>query len=156
MTPPSSISKRRWPWKRIHLQCMSAPIIQISDFQWRKLKRKEQLNELQWLIDIIKLKGKDTPKTMLFCNTINEVASVANHLLFKLGIHAYDENFNSPENCLLGIYHSNRWQASKDRILASLKGNGPRRVVVCTTALCMGVNFPNIRYVIIWGAATRR
>lgn len=90
---------------------------------------------------------------MLFCNTINEVASVANHLLFKLGIHAYDEKFNSPENCLLGIYHSNTWQASKDRILASLKGNGPRRVVVCTTALCMGVNFPNIRYVIIWGAA---
>ena len=24
---------------------------------------------------------------------------------------------------------------------------------MCTTALCMGVNFPNIRYVIIWGAA---
>ena len=82
--------------------------------------------------------GKDTPKTMLFCNTINEVASVANHLLFKLGIHAYDEKFKSPENCLLGIYHSNTWQASKDRILASLKGNVPRStsmLVLCNSAL---------------------
>ena len=24
---------------------------------------------------------------------------------------------------------------------------------MCTTALCMGVNFPDIRYIIIWGAA---
>ena len=63
-------------------------------FSVRKVKKEEHLNELQWLIDIIKLKGKDTPKTILFCNTINEVASVANHLLFKLGIHAYKRNLS--------------------------------------------------------------
>ena len=122
-------------------------------FSVKKVKKDEQLNELQWLIDILKEKGKDAPKTMIFCNTMNEIASVANHLLFKLGVHAYDHKIKSPENCLLSIYHSNTWQTSKDRILASLKGNGIKRIVVCTTALCMGVNFPDIRYIIIWGAA---
>ena len=122
-------------------------------FSVKKVKKEVQLNELQWLIDIVKEKGKDTPKTMIFCNTMNEIASVANHLLYKLGIHAYDQKLKSPENCLLSIYHSNTWQASKDRIVTSLKGNGLKRIVVSTTALCMGVNFPNIRYVVIWGAA---
>lgn len=59
-----------------------------------------QLVELQWLIDILKEKGKDAPKTMIFCNTMNEIASGANHLLFKLGVHAYDYKIKSPENCL--------------------------------------------------------
>jgi len=93
-------------------------------FSVKKVKKNEQLDELQWLVDILKEKGKDAPKTMIFCNTMNEIASVINHLLFKLGVHAYDQKTKAPENCLLSIYHSNTWQASKDRILASLKGNG--------------------------------
>ena len=122
-------------------------------FSVKKVKKNEQLNELQWLVDILKEKGTDAPKTMIFCNTMNDIASVTNHLLFKLGVHAYDQKIRAPENCLLSIYHSNTWQASKDRILASLKGNGLKRIVVCTTALGMGGNFPDIRHIIIWGAA---
>ena len=57
---------------------------------------------------------------MIFCNTMNEIASVANHL-FKLGVHAYDHKIKSPENCLLSIYHSNTWQTSKDRILGFIE-----------------------------------
>ena len=82
---------------------------------------------------------------MIFCNTMNEIASVANHFLFKLGVHAYDHKNKSPENCLLSNYRSNMWQTRKDHISASLKGNGLKGIVVCTTALCMGVNFPDIR-----------
>ena len=69
-------------------------------FSVKKVKKDVQLDELQWLVDIVKEKGKDTPKTMLFCNTMIEIASVANHLLYKLGIHAYDQKLKSPENCL--------------------------------------------------------
>ena len=56
-------------------------------FLVKKVKRDVELNVLQWLIDILKEKGKDAPKTLIFCNTMNETASVANHLLFKLGVH---------------------------------------------------------------------
>lgn len=122
-------------------------------FSVKKVKKEVQLTELQWLIDMVKEQGKDTPKTIIFCNTMNEIASVANYLLYKLGVCAYDKKHNSPENCFLSIFHSNTWQSRKDRILSSLKGNGPKRIVVSTTALCMGVNFPDIRYVMIWGAA---
>ena len=58
-------------------------------FSVKKVKKEEQMNELQWLIDTIKDKGMDTPKTIIFCNTMNEVARVTNHILCKLGIDAY-------------------------------------------------------------------
>lgn len=85
----------------------------------------------------------------------NEIAQVTNYLLSKLGPHAYDQQNKVPQNCFLGIYHSNSWDRNKERISNSLKArNGSiKRVVVATTALCMGVNFPDIRYIITWGAA---
>ena len=44
---------------------------------------------------------------------------------------------------------------NKARIACSLnaKNGGIKRVVVATTALCMGVNFPDVCYIISWGAA---
>lgn len=85
-------------------------------FSVKKVIKDVQLNELRCLLDTLKEKGKDAQETMIFCSTMNEIASVANHL-FTLGVHAYDHKIKSPENCLLSIYHSNTWQTSKDRIL---------------------------------------
>ena len=57
------------------------------------------------------------------------------------------------DNCILGIYHSNSWQSTKDRVLAQFKTNGVKRILIATTALCMGVNFPDVRYIVNWGPA---
>ena len=81
-------------------------------FSVKKVIKDVQLNELRCLIDTLKEKGKDAQETMIFCNTMNEIASVANHL-FKLGVHAYDHKNKSPENCLLSNYRSNMWQTRK-------------------------------------------
>ena len=123
-------------------------------FYVKKGKKEKLLDQLQWLVHMVKEKGKDTPKTIVFCNTMNEIATVVNYLIQKLGSAAYQHcDSNNQDNCYIGIYHSNSWQSSKDRILNSFKGNGVRRVVVATTALCMGVNFPDVRYVVSWGPA---
>ena len=124
-------------------------------FSVKKVKKEQQLEELHWLIALIKQHAKDTPKTLIFCNTLNEIAQLTNNLLSKLGPHAYDQQHKVPQNCFLGLYHSNSWDRNKERITSSLKArNGSiKRVVVATTALCMGVNFPDIRYIITWGAA---
>lgn len=67
-------------------------------FPVKKVKKERQLDELQWLIDMVREKGRDTSKTIIFCNTMNEIASVVNHLLHKLGIDAYHQRIKSPEN----------------------------------------------------------
>ena len=119
----------------------------------KKVKKEQQPEELQWLIDLIKQHGKDTPKTLIFCTTLNEIAQVTNYLLSKLGPHAYDQQTKVPANCFLRVYYSNSWDRNKETIASSLKAkNGSiKRVVVATTALCMGVNFPDICYIITWG-----
>lgn len=124
-------------------------------FSVKKVKKEQQLEELHWLIELIKQHAKDTPKTLIFCNTLNEIAQVTNYLLSKLGPHAYDQQNKVPQNCFLGVYHPNSWDRNKERISNSLKArNGSiKRVVVATTALRMAVNFPDIRYIITWGAA---
>ena len=85
---------------------------------------------------------------------MNDIACVVNYLMMKLGKHAYSPSDSCEQpNCLVGIYHSSCWSHSKDRIVQSFKEDGKVRLVVASTALSMGVNFPDIRYIVNWGPA---
>jgi len=118
----------------------------------KKIKKDYFLEELDWLVDKIQTEADKTEKIIIFCSMMTDIASVVNYLMLKLGKSAYSpKGSDNPNDCLLGIYHSSSWQKSKDRVLDSLKGEGKVRIAVASTALSMGVNFPNIRYIINWG-----
>ena len=52
------------------------------------------------------------------------------------------------------MYHSNSLEESKVRVKKSLKLNdGPIRIVLATSALSLGVNFKDVRYIIHYGPA---
>ena len=123
-------------------------------FSVENKSKPEMFSGLNWLIEHVKEKGESASKTIIFCNTMNDIACVINYLLLKLGQFAYSpkESYEH-SNCLVGIYHSSCWQHSKDRVVQSLKGQGKVRLVVASTALSMGVNFPDIRYIVNWGPA---
>ena len=130
---------------------MSASRLNLR-FSVKKVKKDAQLKELKWLVNLIKEERISCPKTIIFCNTMNEIAVVVNHLISELGKSVfYPEYSPVQDNCLLGIYHSNSWQSTKDRVLSQFKTDGVKRVLVSTTALCMGVNFPDVRYIVNWG-----
>ena len=117
-----------------------------------KVAKEGMLTQLNWLVELIQTQKNQTPKTIIFCPTMYAVASVFNFLLMKSGPKAYyPEDSRKKEHCLLGIFHSLTHQEYKERVVESLKGNGLKRIIVATTALSMGVNFPDIRYVIMWG-----
>ncbi len=127
------------------------PNIRISVLKCAKTGILSQLN---WLIELVKVNGVDTPKCLIFCNTMNDISSVSNYLFLKLGDSAFcSQGQKLAENCLIGIYHSTTWDAEKKRFVNALKNkeNCVQRVIVATTALSMGVNFPDIQYVINWG-----
>ena len=48
-------------------------------FSVKKVKKDEQLKELKWLVDLIRELKNKCPKTIVFCNTMNEIALVVNH-----------------------------------------------------------------------------
>ena len=83
-------------------------------FSVKKVKKDAQLTELKWLVNLFKDKRISCPKTIIFCNTMNEIAVVVNHLISELGKSVfYPEYSPVQDNCLLGIYHSNSWQSTK-------------------------------------------
>lgn len=55
------------------------------------------------------------------------------------------------ENLLIGILHSQTLPHNKNRVLSSLSGQGSCRVVVATTALGMGLHFPNRSHIMMYG-----
>ena len=73
-----------------------------------KCKREEMFKHLEWLVDVIKEKRINTPKTIVFCNgTLTDIGAVFNFLLLKLGATAYSpDDSQASDNCLIGIYHS--------------------------------------------------
>ena len=115
-----------------------------------KTTKTDQLGYLGWLIDIIKERHLLSPKTIIFCATMHDVAKVFGFLLAELGDSAHvAEKPRIPENRLVGIYHSMTLPKYKSRVSHSFKDNvGQVRIVIATSALSMGVNFPDVRYVI--------
>ncbi|XP_078364092.1 uncharacterized protein LOC144648389 [Oculina patagonica] len=121
-------------------------------FSINKVSRTALLRELDWLVELIKKNGKDTPKTIVFCDTMYSMASVFNYLMMSLGEHAFHPNTSRKRiDCFIGLFHSVSHKEYKERLLLSFKNNGLKRVAIATTALSMGVNFPDVRYVVLFG-----
>ncbi|CAB4014650.1 ATP-dependent DNA helicase -like [Paramuricea clavata] len=99
-------------------------------FSVRKVTKGEMFYQLSWLIKLIKDNGACCPKTLILCNTLNDVAAAFNHLMLQLGANANNPPESREPEC-----------------------TGNKRVVVASSALGMGVNFPDIKYVINWGHA---
>ena len=120
----------------------------------KKVSRKDMLKQLDWIVDMIREHDKETPKTIIFCDTLYSIASVWNYLMMSLGENAFHPpTSRKREHCVLGIFHSLSLKEYKERLLASFKNDGMKRIALATTALSMGVNFPNVRYIVNFGPA---
>ena len=73
-------------------------------------------------------------------------------MFIQLGKKAFvPHSSKKQEHCLVGIFHSMTHQEYKKRIVETLKSDDLKCVVMATTALSMGVNFPDIRFIVMWG-----
>ena len=60
------------------------------------------------------MKGVGSPKCLIFCNTMNDIATVSNYLLQKLGDDAFCPSGQKvAESCMIDIYHSTTYGRSK-------------------------------------------
>ena len=96
---------------------------------------KTGLSCFNWLVDKIGTKQEETPKTIAFCRSINDIPVVLSHLAYK------DEN-KSKSECLFEVYRSNSPAELRERVRKSLRNDdGPIRVVIAISARSLGVNF---------------
>ena len=110
----------------------------------------EALNRLKWVTTMVERERQETPQTIIFCKTFNDIANIISYLLMNLRGSAFVEQ-EGDKVPLIGVYHAKSWDTQKSRTEKDFKGNGTQRVVVATCALGMGVNFPNVQYVIHYG-----
>ncbi|XP_063052381.1 probable ATP-dependent DNA helicase RecS [Engraulis encrasicolus] len=115
---------------------------------------KDDLGCMDWVVTEVRQKGLLLSPIIIYCTSLKTVGRVFCHLKAKLGDDAWVDRDpdHKAENLLIGMYHSKTLPQYKARVLASFTGEGSCRVVVATTALGMGVNFPNVSHVVMYGA----
>ena len=103
-----------------------------------------------FLIDELKQKGRETTRTIVYCQTIKQCAVLFNIFKTKLGNNLFCDG--NPKMRLCDMMHSTSPDSVKDHILKQFSdGNGHLRVSFATIAYGMGVNCKNVRRVIHFG-----
>ena len=85
---------------------------------------KEALKNLKWIASMIEKQREETPQTIIFCKTFNDIASVVSYLLMNLRQNAFVER-EGERLPLLGVYHAKTWDTHKKKQRKTL------RKVVC-------------------------
>ncbi len=109
--------------------------------------------DLQWIVDGLKEKQLEYPKTLIFtkfCTTVNDIFEF---ILDELGDAAF-VGTKSPENRILSKYTGRIGKQHQTfNIECMKKPNSTVRALVCTIAFGMGVEIPDIKQVIHWGGS---
>lgn len=113
----------------------------------------DSLDCLDWIVNVVKLKGLSMSPVIIYGRTLKNVARLFSYLKTELGECAWvgKDPERRAENLLIGMFHSKTLEDNKKRVISSLSGEGNCRVVVATTALGMGLNFPKISHVVLYG-----
>ena len=113
-------------------------------FHVEKVKKSLMLSQLDWIVDLVKENGVNTPKVIVFCSTLYAIASVMNYLMMQLGNNAFHPTTSRDrKHCLLGIFHSATLPKYKEKLLQCFKDiDGSIRVTIALIALSMGLTSP--------------
>ena len=115
-----------------------------------KVTKNVYLQHFRWVTEMVKIDSVKAPKTIIFCTSLSDVAKLVSNLFAMLGDALYEPGKpHHLSNRLVGIYHAHTHSKYKERVLSSVKSlSRTIRVVIATTALGMGVNFPDVKYIV--------
>lgn len=112
-------------------------------------------NDFHELISSLQQHLINTPRVIVYCQSLNMCSDLYAHFHFVLG----DASYYPPgaptisDNRLFGMFHSSTPQYNKDVILQSLLvPDGIVRIVFATVALGMGIDFHGINQILHYGA----
>lgn len=153
LTASADLESREVVRKQLHFQNCNNIIVSPNRPNIRLAVRGLQSNSLDcfdWLVNNLKERGLEMSPVIIYCRTINTVTRVYLYLKAELGNSAWVGE-KVGENLLIGMYHSYTLPENKSRVLSSFNGEGTCRVTVATTALGVGLNFPKVSHVIMYG-----
>ncbi len=109
-------------------------------------------NDLKWVVDGIKEKGVQFPKTVIFAQTKPMVNDIHTFLKRALGNQAYKDEIPDKDNRLISKYHGKVSEGLQTWTLKNmLDPNSPLCCLVTTVAFGIGINIRDIRTVVQFG-----
>lgn len=106
----------------------------------RKIESDIQ-SSMFWLIDSLEKYGDQFPRTLIYCNSIKDVSQIYNYVVEEVpGCKAY-----------VDMFHSETTSEKKSQILSRLTNPSNLKVVLCTSALGMGIDIVDCESVVLYG-----
>ena len=107
----------------------------------------------KWLINELKSKGKEAEKSIIYCRNIKACSILYGLFRNELGTDNSYVGPQSAKNCIYAMYHHSTPEKNKRLVSKNFrKPDSNLRVVIATAAFGMGVNVPDVRKIIHWGA----
>ena len=125
--------------------------INIAYVYFSILNNCESLAALNWVVNDLNIKKKLAFKYIIYCKSIDMCTSVYSFFYFHLSNVKYVD-FPSFRCQLFLMFHHSTPIRNKEYIKASFqKPNSLLQVIIATVAFGLGVNVPDVDYVINWG-----
>ncbi|XP_062567361.1 uncharacterized protein LOC134229631 [Saccostrea cucullata] len=106
-----------------------------------------------WLCSKIQELKHETEKCIIYCRNIKTCGILFLYLKENLGVENSYRGTPSARNCYYAMYHHSTAPKNKKIIIETFpKQDSTIRVIIATTAFGMGVNIPDVRVVVHWGA----
>ena len=113
-----------------------------------KVPKQENIECLQWVVDLLSVNGFNTPKIVVFCRSVETAGLVYDELKRFFS----KKNHEIEPKKLIGMFHASTKPKKKDIVMAALTTvDSQMRVVVATSSLGCGVNMKNVQYIVHFG-----
>lgn len=108
---------------------------------------------LKWYMDMLRENGPKTPKAIVYCHSFAVASQIFQHMTINLGDQAFVPNQpRSAKSRLISMFTSNIGSEMKDFTISDFTNTQSTiRLLISTIAFGMGVQIPNVRYVLHWG-----
>ena len=157
LTATASTLTKRKIFGLLEMKCpyevVASPDRSNISFVVQKMQNNYSIvDHFECIVSDIRLKGKDTIRTIIYCQTIVQCSTVYNLLASKLGDTMYLSSDRKPQERLVEMMHSQTSSNVKDHILQQFsQTDGHLRILVATIVFGMGVNCKGVRRVIHFG-----
>ena len=116
------------------------------------VKQNSLTQYFQWLLDEVKEKGALTERTIIYCHTVKQSSTLYSLFVQELGDGIFVNECKDPRERFVEMLHALSSKSNKEVVLSEMnKDDGLIRVLICTIAFGMGVNYKGVRRVIHFG-----
>ncbi|XP_038053320.1 probable Werner syndrome ATP-dependent helicase homolog 1 isoform X2 [Patiria miniata] len=127
-------------------------------FVERNKPGQEGGNVPKWLQDYVEelqQQGTKAPKAIMYCRHINTVTRIWGYMMASLGQRAWvTPGSKKPSDLIVEMYQCGMTMGCQERVVDRFTIDSNLRCIVATMPFAMGIEVPDVRYILHWGLSS--